>query len=170
METIDAYYTQGAKPQFFGEPDMACCKRLCDKNIIHGPSGVNWSCTTLKICYWIGVVAIINVPPSMQNGVTLKVSTICIFTSYIYFSSNIKQPGILYRYNHYENSTVVTLMAYIWCHTPVSGQKAVSESCMIWHDQFIWHEAYLNFPIYLQAVKFIIQMVISYNNDNNYMK
>ena len=34
-------YTQGAKPQFFGIPDMACCKRLCDKNIIHGPSGVN---------------------------------------------------------------------------------------------------------------------------------
>ena len=33
--------TQGAKPQFFGKPDMACCKRLCDKNIIHGPSGVN---------------------------------------------------------------------------------------------------------------------------------
>ena len=29
------------------------------------------------------------------------------------FSSNIKQPGILYRYNHYEHSTVVTLMAYI---------------------------------------------------------
>ena len=33
--------TQGAKPHFFGKPDMACCKRLCDKNIIHGPSGVN---------------------------------------------------------------------------------------------------------------------------------
>ena len=34
-------FTQGAKPNFFGKPDMACCKRLCDKNIIHGPSGVN---------------------------------------------------------------------------------------------------------------------------------
>ena len=34
-------HTQGAKSQCFGKPDMACCKRLCDKNIIHGPSGVN---------------------------------------------------------------------------------------------------------------------------------
>ena len=38
---IKTFHTQGAKPQFFGKPDMAFCKRLCDKNIIHGPSGVN---------------------------------------------------------------------------------------------------------------------------------
>ena len=77
----------------------------------------------------------------------------------------------MYRYNHYENSTVVTLMAYIWCHTPVSDlKKAVSESCMIWHDQFIWHAAYLNFLIYLQAVKFIIQMIISYGGGNNHIE
>ena len=65
-------YTQGAKPQFFGKPDMACCKRLCNKNIIHGPSGVNWSCTTLKICYWIGVLALITVPPSMTKRCCIK--------------------------------------------------------------------------------------------------
>ena len=65
-------HTQGAKPQFFGKPDMACCKRLCDKNIIHGPSGVEWNCTTLKICYWIGVVGLINVPPSMTKRCYIK--------------------------------------------------------------------------------------------------
>ena len=41
---------------------------------------------------------------------------------------------------------------------------------MIWHDQFIWHAAYLNFFIYLQAVKFIKQMVISYGGGNNDME
>ena len=67
MHMMLKYNTQGAKPQFVGKPDMACCKRLCDKIIIHGPSGVNGSCTTLKICYWIGVVALITVPPSMTK-------------------------------------------------------------------------------------------------------
>ena len=33
--------TQGANPHCFGKHDMACCKRLREKNIIHGPSGVN---------------------------------------------------------------------------------------------------------------------------------
>ena len=60
-------YYSGSQTPFFGKPDMACCKRLCDKIIIHGPSGVNWSCTTLNIFYWIGVVALITVPPSMTK-------------------------------------------------------------------------------------------------------
>ena len=72
MHFVHIMATQGAKPQFFGKPDMACCKRLCNKNIIHGPSGVNWSCTTLKICYWIGVVALITVPPSMTKRCCIK--------------------------------------------------------------------------------------------------
>ena len=67
-----SHNTQGAKPQCLGKPDMACCKRLCDKNIIHVPSGVNWSCTTLKICYWIGVVALITVPPYMTKRCYIK--------------------------------------------------------------------------------------------------
>ena len=41
---------------------------------------------------------------------------------------------------------------------------------MIWHDQLVWHAAYLNFLIYLQAVKFIMQMVISYGGGNNDME
>ena len=41
---------------------------------------------------------------------------------------------------------------------------------MIRHDQFIWHATYLNFLIYLQAVIFIMQMVISYGGGNNDME
>ena len=56
-------------------------------------------------------------------------------------------------------------------HTCFRSNNSVSERaviCMIWQD--IWHAANLKFLISFQAVKFIIQMVISYGGGNNYMK
>ena len=50
----------------------------------------------------------------MTKGAKLEVITIGRFISYIYFSSNIKQPGIMHRYSHYEEIIVVSVKAYIY--------------------------------------------------------
>ena len=67
-------------------------------------------------------------------------------------------------------SIVVTLNAYIWCHTPVSGKK----NCFRELYDMTWYLTCSKFKrpyiSSFQSVKFIIQMVISYCGGNNYME
>ena len=71
--------------------------------------------------------------------------------------------------NHYDKSIVVS-EGLIFDATHLYQGKPISESCVIWDDQSIWNAAYLNLLISSQAVKSMIEMVISYNGDNTYME